>query len=109
MYLDKVMNELNNNNTEGAKMHLEGGQKMISSMNDQTVPRWQQTIILHLENRAVSAGIRFPILCGFGRNRKDIHMRLINFFIHFNNIKIKNRNHQFCRRIINHFFFVQGK
>ena len=35
MYLDKVMNELNNNNTEGAKMHLEGAQKMISSMNDQ--------------------------------------------------------------------------
>ncbi len=35
MHLDKVMNELNNNNTEGAKMHLEGAQKMILSMNDQ--------------------------------------------------------------------------
>lgn len=31
MHLDKVMNELNNNNTEGAKMHLEGAQKMVAS------------------------------------------------------------------------------
>ena len=35
MHLDKVMNELNNNNTEGAKMHLDGAQKMVASMNDQ--------------------------------------------------------------------------
>lgn len=35
MHLDKVMNELNNNNTEGAKMHLEGAQKMVATMNDQ--------------------------------------------------------------------------
>ncbi len=35
MHLDKVMNELNNNNTENAKMHLEGAQKMVSLMNDQ--------------------------------------------------------------------------
>lgn len=35
MHLDKVMNELNNNNTEAAKMHLEGAQKMVASMNDQ--------------------------------------------------------------------------
>jgi hypothetical protein len=35
MHLDKVMNELNNNNTEGAKMHLEGAQKMVALMNDQ--------------------------------------------------------------------------
>ncbi len=35
MHLDKVMNELNNNNTEGAKMHLDGAQKMVASMIDQ--------------------------------------------------------------------------
>jgi hypothetical protein len=35
MHLDKGMNELNNNNTEGAKMHLEGAQKMVALMNDQ--------------------------------------------------------------------------
>lgn len=35
MHLDKVMNELNNNNTDAAKMHLEGAQKMLSSMNAQ--------------------------------------------------------------------------
>ena len=34
MHLDKVMNELNNNNTEGAKMHLQGAQMMITSMNE---------------------------------------------------------------------------
>jgi hypothetical protein len=35
MHLDKVMDELNNNNTENAKMHLEGAQKMVALMNDQ--------------------------------------------------------------------------
>lgn len=35
MHLDKVMNELNNNNTDAAKMHLEGAQKMVSTMNEQ--------------------------------------------------------------------------
>ncbi|MDF0681754.1 MAG: hypothetical protein P0116_12400 [Candidatus Nitrosocosmicus sp.] len=32
MHLDKVMNELNNNNTQGAKMHLQGAIMMIASM-----------------------------------------------------------------------------
>lgn len=35
MHLDLVMDELNNNNTEGAKKHLEGAQNMVASMNDQ--------------------------------------------------------------------------
>jgi uncharacterized membrane-anchored protein YhcB (DUF1043 family) len=35
MHLGKVMDELNNNNTESAKMHLEGAQKLVASMNDQ--------------------------------------------------------------------------
>ena len=35
MHLDKVMDELNNNNTDAAKKHLEGAQNMIASMNDQ--------------------------------------------------------------------------
>jgi uncharacterized membrane-anchored protein YhcB (DUF1043 family) len=35
MHLGKVMDELNNNNTEAAKMHLEGAQNMVGSMNDQ--------------------------------------------------------------------------
>lgn len=34
MHLNKVMNELNNNNTEGAKMHLEGAQKMVAAMSE---------------------------------------------------------------------------
>ena len=34
MHLDKVMNELNNNNTEGAKMHLQGAQMMIASIDE---------------------------------------------------------------------------
>lgn len=33
MHLNKVMDELNNNNTQGAKMHLQGAQMMVSSMN----------------------------------------------------------------------------
>ena len=32
MHLDRVMNEPNNNNTQGEKMHLRGAQMMISSM-----------------------------------------------------------------------------
>jgi hypothetical protein len=36
MHLNKVMDELNNNNTEGAKKHLEGAQNMVASMNDQS-------------------------------------------------------------------------
>ncbi|CAN5654078.1 hypothetical protein BH23THE1_BH23THE1_35600 [soil metagenome] len=35
MHLDLVMDELNNNNTDGAKKHLEGAQNMVASMNDQ--------------------------------------------------------------------------
>jgi hypothetical protein len=35
MHLNLVMDELNNNNTEGAKKHLEGAQNMVASMNDQ--------------------------------------------------------------------------
>lgn len=34
MHLDKVMNELDNNNTQGAKMHLQGAQMMVASMNE---------------------------------------------------------------------------
>jgi hypothetical protein len=34
MHLDLVMDELNNNNTDGAKKHLEGAQNMVASMND---------------------------------------------------------------------------
>lgn len=33
MHLDKVMNELDNNNTEAVKMHLEGAQNLVASMN----------------------------------------------------------------------------
>ncbi|MDN5846682.1 MAG: hypothetical protein L0H53_10465 [Candidatus Nitrosocosmicus sp.] len=36
MHLDKVMDELNNNNTQGAKTHLQGAQMMIASMNEGT-------------------------------------------------------------------------
>lgn len=32
LHLDKVMNELNNNNTQDAKMHLQGALMMIASM-----------------------------------------------------------------------------
>lgn len=35
MHLDLVMDELNNNNTEGAKKHLQGAQMMVTSMNEQ--------------------------------------------------------------------------
>ncbi|HYF99739.1 MAG TPA: hypothetical protein VD815_06590 [Candidatus Saccharimonadales bacterium] len=35
IHLDKVMDELNNNNTDPAKKHFEGAQDMIASMNDQ--------------------------------------------------------------------------
>ncbi len=34
MHLDKVMDELNNNNTQGAKTHLQGAQMMIASMSE---------------------------------------------------------------------------
>lgn len=34
MHLDKVANELNNNNTEGAKMHLQGAQMMVAAMDE---------------------------------------------------------------------------
>lgn len=35
MHLDKVMNEVDSNNTQGAKLHLQGAQMMIASMNDE--------------------------------------------------------------------------
>lgn len=35
MHLNLVMDELNNNNTEGAKKHLQSAQIMVSSMNEQ--------------------------------------------------------------------------
>lgn len=34
-HLDLVMDELNSNNTEGAKKHLQSAQMMVSSMNEQ--------------------------------------------------------------------------
>jgi hypothetical protein len=35
MHLGKVLDELNNNNTDAAKMHLVNVQKMVASMNVQ--------------------------------------------------------------------------
>ena len=34
MHLDKVRNELNNNNTQGQKIHLQGAQMMTASMHE---------------------------------------------------------------------------